>query len=173
MQKPFYGMEKPILVENILIHSVPSSPCLNCRGVPATHRYNPNHPTLQSQITYSSVSLFMQHLPESSSSSQGFNLKGWAVSARKWGSLSVFLDCLFKLVIFFYTFTKALGQRFDIFSSHWPRFAVSINYCCPSKGISASGILLSTSSHVSLWIHCNSCHCLGCIPHSSVYFLSF
>ena len=34
-------------------------------------------------------------LPESSSSSQGFNLKGWAVSARNWGSLSFFLDCLF------------------------------------------------------------------------------
>ena len=34
-------------------------------------------------------------LPESSSSSQGFNLKGGTVLARKWGSLSVFLDCLF------------------------------------------------------------------------------
>ena len=52
----FLGAERPIFLENILIPSVPSSPCLNCRGVPATHRYNPNHPTLQSQITYSSVS---------------------------------------------------------------------------------------------------------------------
>ena len=34
-------------------------------------------------------------LPESSSSSQGFNLKGWAVLVRNWGSLSFFLDCLF------------------------------------------------------------------------------
>ena len=47
--------EKPILLENILIASVPSSPCLNCRGVPATHRCSPNLPALQSQITYSSV----------------------------------------------------------------------------------------------------------------------
>ena len=32
------------------------------------------------------------------------------------------LPVYFKLMILFYTFTKALGQRFDIFSSHWPRF---------------------------------------------------
>ena len=40
-------------------------------------------------------------LLESSSSSQGFNLKGWAVSARNWGSLSFFLDCLFILSLWF------------------------------------------------------------------------
>ena len=34
-------------------------------------------------------------MSESSSSSQGFNLKGWAVLARNRGSLSFFLDCLF------------------------------------------------------------------------------
>ena len=64
----------------------------------------------------------------------------------------------FKPMILFYTFTKALGQRFDIFSSHWLRFVVSINHCCPSKGVSASAILLSTFPHVSLWIHYNSCN---------------
>ena len=32
------------------------------------------------------------------------------------------LHIYFKFKIFFYTFTKALGQRFDVFSSHWPRF---------------------------------------------------
>ena len=26
---------------------------------------------------------------------------------------------------------------------------------------------------VYLWLHCNSCLCLGCMPHASVYFLSF
>ena len=47
-------------------------------------------------ITKLNVSTFKDYpLPESSSSSQGFNLKGWAVLARNWGSLSVFLDCLF------------------------------------------------------------------------------
>ena len=66
------------------------------------------------------------------------------------------LPIYFKLKILFYTFTKALGQRFDIFSSPWPRFFVSINHRCPSKGVPASAIFLSTSSHVSLWIHCNS-----------------
>ena len=65
------------------------------------------------------------NVPESSSSSQGFNLKGWAVSAReKLRQPLSFLGLLvyFKLMILFYTFTKALGQRFDIFSSHGPRF---------------------------------------------------
>ena len=71
-----------------------------------------------------SYSFQCTNLLESSSSSQGFNLKGWAVLARNWGSLSDFfgLPVYFKLMILFYTFTKALGQRFDIFSSHWPRF---------------------------------------------------
>ena len=32
------------------------------------------------------------------------------------------LPLYFKLMILFYTFTKAVGQRFDIFSSHGPRF---------------------------------------------------
>ena len=41
----------------------------------------------------------------------------------------------FKLMILFYTFTKALGQRFDIFSSHWPRFIFLQKSCCPSKGV--------------------------------------
>ena len=67
------------------------------------------------------------------------------------------LHIYFKLKILFYTFTKALGQRFDIFSYPWPKFVVSISHCCPSKGVPASAILLSTSSHVSLWIHGNSC----------------
>ena len=153
----FLDAENPILLENILIHSVPSSSCVNCRGVPATHRYNTNRPTLQSQVTYTSMSLFRHHLSESSSSTQGFNLKRWMVLAMR-QPLSLFgLPVYFKLKIFFYTFTKALGQRFDIFSSQWPRFIVSINYCCPSKGVPSPAILLSTFSHVSLWIHCNSC----------------
>ena len=133
MQKPFYGMEKPILVENILIHSVPSSPCLNCRGVPATHRYNPNSPMLQSQITYPSVSLFGRHLLESSSSSQGINLKRWTVSAMRQPLSFLGLPIYFKFKIFFYTFTKPLGQRFDIFSSPSPRCIISINHCCSSE----------------------------------------
>ena len=34
------------------------------------------------------------------------------------------LPIYFNLKILFYTFTKALGQRFDIFSSPWPKFVV-------------------------------------------------
>ena len=36
--------------------------------------------------------------------------------------ISLGLPVYFKLMILFYTFTKALGQRLGIFSSHWPRF---------------------------------------------------
>ena len=56
----------------------------------------------------------------------------------------------------FYTFTKTLGQRFDIFSFLSPRFISSINHCCSSNRVPASVILsesafhlLSTSSNVS------------------------
>ena len=52
------------------------------------------------------------------------------------------LHIYFKLNILFYIFTKALGQRFDIFSSPWPRFVISINHCCPTNSIPASAILL-------------------------------
>ena len=43
------------------------------------------------------------------------------------------LHIYFKLKVLFYIFAKTLGQRFDIFSSSWLRFVVSINHCCPSK----------------------------------------
>ena len=36
------------------------------------------------------------------------------------------LHVYFKLQVFIYTLTKALGQRFDIFSSPSPRFIVSL-----------------------------------------------
>ena len=44
---------------------------------------------------YCILDSFFDYVPESSSSSQGFNLKGWVVSVRNWGSLSFYLDCLF------------------------------------------------------------------------------
>ncbi|SBO15113.1 hypothetical protein ANAPC1_01491 [Anaplasma phagocytophilum] len=39
------------------------------------------------------------------------------------------LPIYFKFKIFFYTFTKALGQRFAIFNSPSSRFIISINHC--------------------------------------------
>ena len=51
------------------------------------------------------------------------------------------LPIYFKFKILFYTFTKTLGQRFDIFSSPSPRFIISINHCCPSNRVPASAIL--------------------------------
>jgi len=60
------------------------------------------------------------------------------------------LPVYFKLMILFYTFTKALGQRFDILVPIDPDLFFSKNHCCPSKGVLSSAILLSTFSHVSL-----------------------
>jgi len=46
-----------------------------------------------------------------------------------------------KFKILFYTFTKTLGQRFDIFSSSSPRFVISINHCCSSNRVPTLVIL--------------------------------
>ena len=43
------------------------------------------------------------------------------------------LPVYFKLMILFYTFTKTLGQRFDIFSSHWLRFIFLQKLLLPLK----------------------------------------
>ena len=43
------------------------------------------------------------------------------------------LPVYFKLMLFFYTFKKPLGQRFDIFSSHWPRFIFLQKLLLPLK----------------------------------------
>ena len=61
----------------------------------------------------------------------------------EWDSLSIFfgLPVYFKFKILFYTFTKTLGQRFDIFRSPSPRFIISINHCCSSNRVPASVIL--------------------------------
>ena len=68
------------------------------------------------------------HLSESSSSSQGISLKRWAVlvesdvaSDSRYG-----IHVYFKHQVFFYILTKALGQRFYIFSFPSPRFIISL-----------------------------------------------
>ena len=45
---------------------------------------------------------------------------------EEWRSLWLEVHIYFKHQVFFYTLTKALGQRFDIFSSPFPRFIVSL-----------------------------------------------
>ena len=60
------------------------------------------------------------------------------------------LPVYFKLMILFYTFTKALGQRFDILVPIDPNLFFSKNHWCPSKGVPSSVILLPTFSYVSL-----------------------
>ena len=67
-------------------------------------------------------------VPESSSSSQGISLKRWAVLAENDAASDSRCGtaCLFQASVFFYTLTKALSQRFYIFSSPSPRFIVSL-----------------------------------------------
>ena len=75
----------------------------------------------------------------------------------KWDSLSVFhgLPVYSKFKILFYTFTRTLGQRFDIFSFPSPRCIISINHCCSSEFLlqrfspNQPYHVLSTSSNVS------------------------
>ena len=96
----------------------------------------------------------------------------------QWDSLSVFygLPVYFKFKILFYSFTKTLGQRLDIFSFSSPRFIISINHCCSSNRVPASVILSGISliiyhlpplmcPIVNLWLHCNSCY----IPQFTTY----
>ena len=59
------------------------------------------------------------------------------------------LPIYFKFKILFYTFTKTLGQRFDIFSSPSPRFIISINHCCSSNRAPVS-VILSESALSSI-----------------------
>ena len=58
------------------------------------------------------------------------------------------LPVYFKFKILFYTFTKTLGQRFDIFSSPSARF-ISINHCCSSNRVPVS-VILSESALSSI-----------------------
>ena len=90
-------------------------------------------------------------LLKSSSSSQGINLKRWTMLARKMRQPLSFLGLpiYFKFKIICYTFTKTLGQRFDIFSSPSPRFIISINHCCSSNRVPAS-VILSESALPSI-----------------------
>ena len=114
---------------------------------------------------------------ESNSGSQGFNLKRWTVSANETASQFSFgLPVYFKFKILFYTFTKTLGQRFDIFRS-----PLSQNYylhkslllfkqsSCFSDSLGISLIIyylpLLMCPVVNLWLHCNSCY----VPQFTAY----
>ena len=108
-------------------------------------------------------------LPESSSSSQGISLKGWAVSAgnevasdSRYGT-----TCLFQASGLLLYFSKSI--RSEVLHFQLP--LTQIYYLLV---ILQTEFLLQRFSQncVYLWLHCNSCLCLGRIPHFSVYFLS-
>ena len=77
------------------------------------------------------------------------------VSNEAASQFSVGLTVYFRFKILFYTFTKTLGQRFDLFSSPSPRFIISTNHCCSSEFLlqwfsqNQPYHLLSISSNVS------------------------
>ena len=92
------------------------------------------------------------------------------------------LHIYFKFKVFFYTFTKALGQKFDIFSSPSPRFIISMIHCCSSNRVPASAILsvsalpsiiyfLFLCPIVHLWLYCNSCYIPRFISYLSKSYL--
>ena len=108
-------------------------------------------------------------VPESSSSSQGISLKGWAMSAdddvasdSQYGP-----SCLFQASCLLLYFDKSIRSEVWYFKFSQARFIVSRNHCCPSNRVPASGIL-SESALLSiiyfflcvlyLWLHCNSCY---------------
>ena len=72
----------------------------------------------------------------------------------QWDSLSFFygLPVYSKFKILFYTFTKTLGQRFDIFSSPSPRIIISINHCCSSNRVSASVIVWESALSSTIYL---------------------
>ena len=90
------------------------------------------------------------HLSESSSSSQGISLKRWAVlvesdvaSDSRYG-----IHVYFKPQVFFYILTKALGQRFYIFSFPSPRFIISLLSFKQSSCFSDSLRILFTCDYI-------------------------
>ena len=109
-------------------------------------------------------------VPESSSSSQGISLKGGAVSVGNdvASDLRYGTTCLFQA-------SDLLLYFFKNFRSEVLHFQLPLTQIYYLLVVLQTKFLLQwfSQNHVYLWLHCNSCLCLGCIPHSSVYFLSF
>ena len=110
------------------------------------------------------------HVPESSSSSQGISLKRWVVSAEndaasdsRYGTA-----CLFQASGSLLYFDKSI--RSEVWHFLFPLTQI---YCLIVALQTEFLLQRFSQNRVYLWLHCNSCLCLGCIPHSSVYFLSF
>ena len=108
-------------------------------------------------IEYFSTIKKNELVPESSASSQGISLKGWAVSAdnavasdSRYGTA-----CLFQASGFHLYFDKSIRSEVWHFQFPSPRFIVSRNHCCPSEFLlqwffqNRLYYLLSTSSYVS------------------------
>ena len=89
---------------------------------------------------------------------------------------SLGLPVYFKFKILFYTFTKTLGQRFDIFSSplsqiYYPHKSLLLfkQSSCFSDSLRISLIIYYLPSLmcpiINLWLYCNSCY----IPQFTTY----
>ena len=109
-------------------------------------------------------------LPESSSSSQGISLKGWAVLAKndvasdsRYGT-----TCLVQASGLLLYFDKSI--RSEVWHFQFPLTQI---YCLIVALQTELLLQRFSQNRVYLWLQCNSCLCLGRIPHSSVYFLSF
>ena len=117
------------------------------------------------------------NVPESSSSSQGFNLKRWPVLANETAS-QVFLDCLFisslYSLLYFYKNISPEVWHFQfplsqIYCLHKSLLLFKQSSCFrDSLGISLIIYYLPPlmCPIVNLWLHCKSCY------NPSVYYLS-
>ena len=121
---------------------------------------------------------FYWSMPESSSSSQGFNLKGWAVSARETEAASHFTwtACLFQAydsLLYFYKSIRSEVWYFQfplsqIYYLHKSLLLFKQSFCfSDSLGISLIIYYLPPlmCPIVNLWLHCNSCY----IPQFTTY----
>ena len=111
-----------------------------------------------------------QGVPGSSSSSQGISLKGWAVlmendaaSDSRCGTACLFQASGLLLYFFKSIRSEVLHFQLPITRIYYLRVALQTEFLFQRF----------SQTRVYLWLHCNSCWCLGCVPHSSVYFLSF
>ena len=118
-------------------------------------------------------SILRTHVPESSSSSQGISLKRWVVLAENDAASDSRRGtaCLFQASGSLLYYDKSI--RPEVWHFQFPLTQI---YCLHKTLLPfKQSFYFSNSLRIlfNLWLHCNSCLCLGCIPHSSVYFLPF
>ena len=102
-------------------------------------------------VTHFMRPLLPGYMPESSSSSQGISLKGWAVSVDDdvVSDSSYGTTCLFQASGSLLYFDQSIRSEVWHFQFPPSRFTVSTNHCCPRNRVPAS-VILSESALLSV-----------------------